>query len=160
MSFDAHMTIGGKPVTADEWVAVPNPAHLSREVGRYPRGTAQHAGVAGEATYAAFPGWRAMPVAERAELLAKAGAALADPPNERVDLLTAENGKLLRESAIDFAMGGQAISTYGQHPEWADGRLIDDERGRPVVRRQSLGVCVGIVPWNFPLRTGIVGVVR
>ena len=154
MSFDAPMTIGGKPVTADEWISVPNPAHLSAEVGRYPRGTAMHADMAVEAASAAFPGWRATPVTERAELLTKAGATLAAPPDERVGLLTAENGKLLRESAIDFAMGGQAISTYGQHPEWAEGRVIEDERGRLVVRRQPLGVCVGIVPWNFPLIVG------
>ena len=32
--------------------------------------------------------------------------------------------------------------------------MIEDERGRLVVRRQPLGVCVGIVPWNFPLIVG------
>ncbi len=151
MSFESHMTIGGKPVTADDWVTVPNPAHLSTVVGRYPSGTAQHADMAVEAASAAFPDWRARPVEERAELLTKAGLMLAEPPTEWIGLLTAENGKLLRESAIDFAFAGQAITTYGSHPEWADSRVIDDERGRLVVRRQPLGVCVGIVPWNFPL---------
>ena len=53
MSFEAHMTIGGKPVTADEWVSVPNPAHLSTEVGRFPSGTAAHAG------------WPSRPLAQR-----------------------------------------------------------------------------------------------
>jgi len=154
MSFEGHMTIGGKPVGADEWVTVPNPAHLSRVVGRYPSGTAEHAGMAVEAASEAFPNWRATPVAERAALLTKAGAMLAQPPAEWIGLLTAENGKLLSESAIDFGFAGQAISTYGSHPEWADGRVIDDERGRLVVRRQPLGVCVGIVPWNFPLIVG------
>jgi aldehyde dehydrogenase len=151
MSFDAHMTIGGKPVTADEWVTVPNPAHLSRVVGRYPSGTAKHADMAVEAASAAFPDWRATPVAERAELLTKAGLLLAEPPAEWVGLLTSENGKILQESAIDFAMAGQTICTYGAHPEWIQGRVVKDERGRFVLRRQPLGVCAGIVPWNFPL---------
>jgi len=151
MSFEGHMTIGGKPVTADEWVTVPNPAHLHTIVGRYPSGTAKHADMAVEAASAAFPDWRALPVEDRAELLTKAGLMLAQPPDEWIDLLTSENGKLLRESAIDFGFAGQAISTYGAHPEWASGRVIEDERGRLVVRRQPLGVCVGIVPWNFPL---------
>ncbi|UXA05402.1 aldehyde dehydrogenase family protein [Mycobacterium sp. SMC-2] len=154
MSFEGHMTIGGKPVTADDWVTVPNPAHLSRTVGRYPSGTAKHADLAVKAAAAAFPDWRAMPVEDRADLLTKAGLMLAQPPDEWIGLLTSENGKLLKESAIDFGFAGQAISTYGAHPEWANGRAIDDERGRLVVRRQPLGVCVGIVPWNFPLIVG------
>ncbi len=151
MSFDAHMTIGGKPVTADEWVAVPNPAHLSSEVGRYPAGTVEHAEMAVEAASAAYPAWRATPVDERAALLLKAGAQLATVPQDWVEMLTAENGKPLAESVIDVAMGGQAIATYGSHPEWTADRVIDDEGGRMVVRRQPLGVCVGIVPWNSPL---------
>jgi acyl-CoA reductase-like NAD-dependent aldehyde dehydrogenase len=151
MSFDAHMTIGGKPVTADEWVTVPNPARLSTAVGRFPSGTAKHADMAVEAASAAFPDWRATPVAERAELLTQAGLMLAEPPAEWVGLLTSENGKILQESAIDFAMAGQTICSYGAHPEWIEGREVDDERGRFVLRRHPLGVCAGIVPWNFPL---------
>jgi len=151
MSFDAHMTIGGKPVTADEWVTVPNPAHLSTVVGRYPSGTLEHAVAAVEAARAAFPDWRATPVDERAALLTRASAVLSQAPSDWIALLTAENGKLLGESAIDFAVAGQNVATYASHPEWLRGREIDDERGRLVVRRQPLGVCVGIVPWNFPL---------
>ncbi|KKC06910.1 aldehyde dehydrogenase family protein [Mycobacterium nebraskense] len=151
MSFEGHMTIGGKPVTADDWVTVPNPAHLSSVVGRFPSGSAAHAGMAVEAAAAAFPDWRATPVEERGALLTRASAVLAEPPGDWVSLLTAENGKLLSESAIDFAVAGQNIATYASHPEWLESRIIDDARGRLVVRRQPLGVCVGIVPWNFPL---------
>ncbi|MBX7430502.1 aldehyde dehydrogenase family protein [Mycobacterium sp. Y57] len=151
MTYEGHMTIGGKPVTGDEWVSVPNPAHLSAVVGRYPQGTIEHVEQAVEAASSAFPDWRATPVAERAALLAQAGALLAQPRDEWVSLLTAENGKLLREAVIDIAMGGEAISVYASHPEWTQDRVVDDERGRLVVRKQPLGVCVGIVPWNFPL---------
>lgn len=151
MSFEGHMTIGGKPVTADDWVSVPNPARLSTVVGRFPSGTAAHAAMAVEAALAAFPDWRATPVEERAALLARASAVLTDAPADWVALLTAENGKLLSESAIDFAVGGHNVATYASHPEWMAGRIIEDERGRLVVRKQPLGVCVGIVPWNFPL---------
>jgi len=145
------MTIGGKPVTTDEWVSVPNPAHLSTEVGRYPSGTVEHAEMAVAATSAAFPQWRATPVEERAALLVKAGALFAEPPNEWVASLTAENGKPLAESMMEIVMGGHAMVTYGSHPEWTADRVIDDDQGRMVVRRQPLGVCVGIVPWNSPM---------
>jgi len=151
MGFTAHMTIGGKPVTTDEWVSVPNPAQLTTEVGRYPGGTAEHAEMAVAAASAAYPEWRATPAEERAALLVKAGAPLAQVPQEWVGMLTAENGKPLHEAAIDIGMGGQAIMTCGSHPEWTADRVIDDEHGRMVVRRQPLGVCVGIVPWNSPL---------
>ena len=151
MGVEAHMTIGGKPVTADDWVSVPNPAHLTTEVGRYPAGTVEHAEMAIAAASAAFPQWRATPVEERAALLVKAGALLAEPPEEWVQLLTAENGKPLGESMLDISMGGHAMVTYGSHPEWTADRVIDDDQGRMMIRRQPLGVCVGIVPWNSPM---------
>ncbi len=151
MGVEAQMTIAGKPVTADEWVSVPNPAHLSTEVGKYPSGTVEHAAMAVEAASAAYPQWRATPVEERAALLVKAGALFAEPPQEWVQLLTAENGKPLAESVLDIAMGGHAMVGYGSHPEWVADRVVDDEQGRMVVRRQPLGVCVGIVPWNSPM---------
>lgn len=151
MSFEARMTIGGKPVTADESITVPNPARLNEEVGRYPKGTAEHANAAVEAASAAYPEWRATPIDERADLLVKAGVMLGKAPSERMALLTAENGKLLSESAIDFGLGGRMLATYGSHPEWAQGRMLNDEHGRLEIRRQPLGVCVGIVPWNFPV---------
>ena len=84
MSFEGHMTIGGKPVTADEWVTVPNPAHLSTVVGRFPSGTAAHAAMAVDAASAAFPrlagnaGGRASGVADQGRRL------LAKPPSEWV----------------------------------------------------------------------------
>jgi len=151
MGFQAHMTIGGKPVTADEWISVPNPAHLSTEVGKYPAGTVEHAEMAVEAASAAFGQWRATPVEERAALLLKAGALVAEPPAEWIASLTAENGKPLAESAVEIAMGGHAMLSYASHPEWVADRVVDDEQGRMVVRRQPLGVCVGIVPWNSPM---------
>jgi len=151
MSVDAHMTIGGKPATADQWISVPNPAHLSQEVGRFPAGTADHAAMAVESAAEALPDWRALPVEKRAALLTRAGALLSDAPSEWIGLLTAENGKVLNESAVDFAVAGANIAGYGEHPEWIGRREIDDERGRLVLHRQPLGVCVGIVPWNYPL---------
>lgn len=151
MSFDAHMTIGGQPVTAGEWVAVPNPAHLSRQVGRFPAGTAEHAAMAVESAAEALPAWRSTPIAERAELLLKAGALLSNTPPDWINLLTSENGKVLSESAVDFAVAGANIANYGEHPEWIERREMDDERGRLVLHRQPLGVCVGFTPWNYPL---------
>lgn len=151
MSFEATMTIGGKPVTADEWVTVPNPAHISTVVGKYPRGTAEHADMAVATASEALPEWRAMPVAERAALLVQAGALLMEQHDDWVHLLTSENGKILQESAIDFQMGGVGLMVPGSHPEWMDDRIVEDEKRRLVVRRKPVGVTVGIVPWNFPL---------
>ena len=151
MSVTAHMTIGGKAVSADEMVSVPNPAHLGIEVGKYPAGTVEHAEMAVEAASAAYPQWRATPVEERAALLVKAGTLLAEARPEWVQLLTAENGKPVGESVMEIAMGGHAMVTYGSHPEWVADQVVDDDQGRMVIRRQPLGVCVGIVPWNSPM---------
>jgi acyl-CoA reductase-like NAD-dependent aldehyde dehydrogenase len=151
MTVEATMTIGGKPVTADGWIDVLNPAHIDTVVGQYPRGTAEHANMAVEAASDALPEWRAMPAAERAALLLQAGALLMDQHDDWVHLLTSENGKILQESAIDFQMGGAALLGPGSHPEWMDDRILQDEKRRLIVRRKPVGVSVGIVPWNFPL---------
>ncbi len=86
MSFDAHMTIGGKPLIADDWVTIPNSAHLTTVVGRYPSRTVGRVGVTVGTAVAAFPNWQASRVAEQ------------------VAPLAAENGKLPSESAIDSAV--------------------------------------------------------
>jgi len=151
MTVDATMIIGGKPVVSDEWASVHNPAHTDTVVGRYPSGTAEHVEQAVQAASDALPEWRATPAAERAALLAQAGTMLGERLGEWVGLLTAENGKVLAESGIDFGMAAMVLSSYGAHPEWMDEERIEDERRRLIIHKQPIGVCVGIIPWNFPL---------
>lgn len=149
MTVEATMTIDGKPVTGSDWISVPNPAHKSTTVGRFPNATAEHVNLAVQSAKDALPGWQAIPATERAALLIQVGAMIGERFNEWVPLLTSENGKILSESAMDFLMASVVYQTWGAHPEWMDDEEINDGR-RLIIRKEPMGVCAGIVPWNFP----------
>lgn len=104
------MTIGGKPATSDDWIEVRNPADLSKLVGRYPNGSAAHAASAVQAALEAFPAWRDTPATERGALLLQAATVADDRGKELAPLLTAENGKILMESFIDFGIAAMTLS--------------------------------------------------
>jgi acyl-CoA reductase-like NAD-dependent aldehyde dehydrogenase len=145
------MLIGGKSQVAGEWVSVPNPAHTSTIVGRYPSGTPAHVEQAVQAARDALPEWRSTSAQQRAALLLQAAATLGERLGEWTELLTAENGKVLGESHLDFAMAAGTLGSYGAHPDWMDDERIEDERRRLVIHKQPIGVCAAIIPWNFPL---------
>jgi acyl-CoA reductase-like NAD-dependent aldehyde dehydrogenase len=151
MTVDAAMTIGGVRVTASDWITVHNPAHTDVVVGRYPHGTAEHAGRAVSASADALVDWSATPLKERAELVVTAGTILGERMGEWRELLTSENGKTLAESGIDFALAAMAMSATAERASLLEDTLIEDERRRLLVRKQPIGVCVGITPWNFPV---------
>lgn len=145
------MIIDGKPVSGADWVDVKNPARLSETVGRYPNGRAEDAERAVSAAEEALPSWRATPVAERAALLGEAGNVLLGRAQELAPLLTQENGKVVAQSHLDIYIAGAVLQYYAAHPEWMDDKVIEDSRGRLIIRRDPIGVCAGIVPWNYPV---------
>ena len=145
------MTIGGKPTTSDEWIDVRNPANLKTIVGRYPNGSAAHAASAVTAALEAFPAWRDTPPAERGALLLQAAAVAGERTNELAPVLSAENGKTLMESFIDFGIAAMSLSYYAPHPEWLEEKVLDAENRRLRVQKHPFGVCAAIVPWNFPV---------
>jgi acyl-CoA reductase-like NAD-dependent aldehyde dehydrogenase len=151
MAIEAMMNIGGKRIGADEWVTVVNPAQTTAIVGRYPAGTPEHAYQAVRAAADALADWSATPAAERAALLAAAGTLLAARAGEWHELLTSENGKVLAEARLDFAMAGRAFSTYGTKADLVDGELIEGGGRRLRIQKRPIGVCVGIIPWNYPI---------
>lgn len=155
MTIDIPMLIGGKPVTTADWTDVPNPAHTGTVVGRFPTGTPAQVDRAVQAAKDAFPEWRATPAADRAALLMQAGTMLGERFMEWVPLLTQENGKILAESGMDFMMAAGSYQGWGTHADWLDDEVVTEGR-RLVIRKEPLGVCAGIVPWNFPQVIGSV----
>ncbi len=105
MPIEPTMTIAGKPATSDDWIEVRNPADLSAVVGRYPNGSAAHAASAVEAAVEALSAWRDTPAAQRGALLMQAAGSVNERSTDLIPVLTAENGKTLMESLIDFEIG-------------------------------------------------------
>lgn len=133
--------------------AVVNPA-TGEKVADYPEITdaALEQAIAG--AYAATRGWgRSTTVAERAAIVAKIGDLHNERREELAQALVEEMGKPLSHAygEIDFA-----ADIYRYHAEIAEAELADEVielrggEGSAIIRNASLGVILGIMPWNFP----------
>ncbi len=148
---EGAMIIGGKSVSVPETIIATNPARLDEQVGRFPQGTEREADAAVAAAQGALAEWRAVPAAERAERLVQAGDELQRRIEEWQTDFTREHGKTLVEAALDIQVAGDILRYYGFHPEFLDEQVLTDYRGTLRVRKQPVGVCAAVVPWNWPV---------
>ena len=152
-----NLWIGGQEVDADESYDVINPA-TEEVVATVARATTAHVDQAVAAAKAAFEEgtWRNTPPTVRANILESVVGVLVARMDELTVLGTKETGQPLRLS--------QALSVG--FPLMHIGHFVDLLRkfewerpapmGRPAlhagwIKREPIGVCAGIVPWNFPL---------
>jgi aldehyde dehydrogenase len=148
---EAPMTIGGKAVYARDSVTAVNPARHDEAVGRFPQGSEVDAAAAVAAAHGALAKWRTVPVKDRAELLVAAGDELHRRAEHWQAGFTREHGKTLVEAGFDISVAGDVLRYYGQHPEYLDDHALTDYRGTLRIRKQPMGVCAAIVPWNWPI---------
>lgn len=91
-------------------------------------------------------------IAERAALIQK----VADLHNERVDELAAiisrEMGKPLDQAVGEVEFSAAIYEYYAQNAAefLKDEEIATEDGGRAFIRRQGIGVLLGIMPWNFP----------
>lgn len=132
--------------------AVTNPA-TGEEVAVYETATDAQIEAALTKTTAAYKEWaRKTTVAERAAMLQK----LADLHMERQDELAAifhrEMGKPLEQCKLEVEFSAGIIEAFAKNAEeWLKDDVLQVEDGlKTVVKRQGLGVILGIMPWNYP----------
>jgi succinate-semialdehyde dehydrogenase/glutarate-semialdehyde dehydrogenase len=104
--------------------------------------------------YATHADWIvSMTVRERAELVRRVGA-LHDEQRRRLgEIIVREMGKPIGEAVEEVSFCKDIYAFYADNAE----RLMADEPiellgggGSAIVRRSSLGVLLGIMPWNYP----------
>ena len=118
-------------------------------VGSVPEGTPEDIGKAVQAARAAFDGWAATPVAERAELLRKASAGIKARIGELAELIASELGMPLKLAApIQVGMPASVMSSYADILEQ---RPAPEEVGNALIVQEPVGVVGCITPWNYPL---------
>ena len=96
---------------------------------------------------------KAATVADRASLVRRVGELHSERRKELAEIIVAEMGKPVRQARgeVDFC-----ASIYGFYADNAEALMADEPiellagEGSAVVRRSSLGVLLGIMPWNFP----------
>lgn len=147
------LVIGGEERETGEWIAVRPPAHPRELLGRVARAGAAEAEAAVAAAKAVFPDWRDTPGRERAAILRRAAAIMAERRFELAAVEIFESAKPWREAdgditeAIDFlryyALQAEALS------DGEDLSLVPAETNRLI--SEGRGVAAIIAPWNFPL---------
>lgn len=100
----------------------------------------------------AFAPWRDTPAARRGEILAAAAHHVQRHIDELAPLLTAEQGKPLREARLEIQRFVHTLEHYaGLAKNIRGGYVPDLDTGAyGLIVRRPLGVVAAIVPWNFP----------
>ena len=100
---------------------------------------------------AAFPEWRAVTPADRARIMRRIAAALAERVEDVARLETRNVGKPIADSRGEVSMVVDVFNYYAGAPERLLGDTIPVAGGVDMTFREPLGVVGLIVPWNFPL---------
>ncbi|MGH7834621.1 MAG: aldehyde dehydrogenase family protein [Candidatus Binatia bacterium] len=150
----AKMLIGGEPVdsASGDTYEVRNPA-TGEVVDRVPKGTAKDVEQAIGAAETAFREWSDTTAEDRGKMLMNACELLKQKSGEIAQALTKEQGKTLFEAGLEIHhlvhglefYAGLASKVRGSHVP------LPQKNAYGMVVRQPIGVCAGIVPWNFPL---------
>ena len=146
--------IGGEwtdAATGDTFESV-SPA-TGETLGAFPKSGTEDVDRAVAAAKAAYEDWRLVPAPERAKVLYRFAALLADEKADLADLMTREMGKVKAEAggdvqeAIDMSlyMAGEGRRLFG-HTTPSE---LRDKFMMSV--RMPIGVVGAITPWNFPI---------
>ncbi|MEM8646091.1 MAG: NAD-dependent succinate-semialdehyde dehydrogenase [Pseudomonadota bacterium] len=101
---------------------------------------------------AGFQGWRKTPGEDRAAVLRKAAALIAERTDEIAGLMTLEQGKPLAEAKGEMERVVETFTYNADAVAQISGQNYDPPGGafRQSVRPEPLGVTVGLTAWNFP----------
>ena len=148
-------------VERDDVIEVVNPADEAI-IGKVVNATREDVDRAVTSSLKAFDRkseWRKMAADDRAAILYRLAQLIDDNRDTLAQLITLENGKLLKD-ALSSDVGG-AAKTFRYYAGWvtkSTGKTL--ELSQPLkpgqshfayTKREPIGVVAAIVPWNFPL---------
>ena len=145
--------IGGKRQAGGSGRVGPvyNPA-TGAQTGAVDFASVEEIDAAVQAAKAAFPAWRAVSLARRAELFFRIRELFSAHKEDLARLLTAEHGKVLSDAMGEVTRGLEVIEFCCGIPTLLKGSFSEQaSTGIDVYQlRQPLGVVAGITPFNFP----------
>jgi aldehyde dehydrogenase (NAD+) len=160
-----RLLIGGELVDASDGASNESIDPGSGEVvATCARASAREAEQAVDAASRAFEqgSWRNLDPSERARIMMELADRIQESATEIGVLEARDSGGVLRRTIGDVFMGARLIRNLARAVQedfpWvkevpeASSALFPS---RHYVRREPIGVCVGIVPWNFPFTMGI-----
>jgi acyl-CoA reductase-like NAD-dependent aldehyde dehydrogenase len=114
-----------------------------------PAATAADVDAAVAAAKAAFPGWSATPVEERAKYLTRIGDSLGARMDEIATTISKETGMAKWLSQI--VQVGLPINSFNAAAKTVEGYQFEETVGNSLIVREPIGVVGCITPWNYPL---------
>jgi malonate-semialdehyde dehydrogenase (acetylating) / methylmalonate-semialdehyde dehydrogenase len=145
--------IGGKRVagTSGRSGEVFNPA-TGAQTGRVAFAAAAEVDAAVAAAAAAFPAWSDLPPSRRATIMFRFRELLLRDADRLARTITAEHGKTFSDAQGELARGLEVVEFVCGIPHLLKGELTEQVSTGvdSHARRQPLGVCAGISPFNFP----------
>ncbi len=98
-----------------------------------------------------FETWRNTPFNERKKIIQKVSDLLRERSGELATLITLEMGKRIKESKAEVELSASIYEYYAANAEdfLADTPLAP-KAGSAYIRKEPIGVLLGIEPWNFP----------
>ncbi|MEQ8715711.1 MAG: NAD-dependent succinate-semialdehyde dehydrogenase [Cyclobacteriaceae bacterium] len=122
-----------------------------QEIGRYTAQTAAETASMLAKAEETFSTWRAVPLSERAQLMAKAGQVLRDNIEEYAKMITLEMGKPISESRAEVNKCAWVCDYYADHAaEFLADDIIETDAQKSFVKHEPMGCVLAIMPWNFP----------
>lgn len=143
---------GGKGRSGDVY----NPA-TGEVSAKVPLASADEVRSAIAAAEAAYPAWAATPALKRARILFNFKHLLDQNADRLAALITAEHGKVLSDARGEVTRGIEVVEFACGIPHLLKGEYSENV-GSGIDTysiRQSLGVCAGITPFNFPMMVGM-----
>jgi betaine-aldehyde dehydrogenase len=138
------------PVTTESIVRVLEPA-TEEVMAELPKAGPEEADAAIARAKGAFPAWRAVAPADRADLLRRISAGVRERLDDLARLEARNVGKPISDARGEVGMVADVFGYYAGAPERLLGSSIPVAGGIDVTFREPLGVVGLITPWNFPL---------
>ena len=100
----------------------------------------------------AFASWRQAPIEQRAKVLSKTAQLYRDRQDELAEYIGREMGKPTAQAKDELQTTWEIYEWYAEHAHelLADKPLAAQGALQTYVRKDPLGVLLGVMPWNFP----------
>jgi acyl-CoA reductase-like NAD-dependent aldehyde dehydrogenase len=138
------------PVTTESIVQVLEPA-TEEVMAELPKAGPEEADASIARAKQAFPVWRVVTPADRADLLRRISAAVRERLEDLARLEARNVGKPISDARGEIGAVADVFDYYAGAPERLLGSSIPVAGGIDVTFREPLGVVGLITPWNFPL---------
>jgi acyl-CoA reductase-like NAD-dependent aldehyde dehydrogenase len=129
---------------------VQNPA-TGETIAVIPRSSADDVHRAADVAELAAPDWGSTPMRTRGKLLFTGAQAVRRNLEDLARLLTLEQGKPLKEATDEIRGFSNVLEYYAACSGLSFGEYIEPATGgEAIVRREPVGTCGAIIPWNMP----------